>query len=73
MPSNENNDEKVTTIKVRGETWTRLNVRKRPGDSFDDVVWRLLEASEGNRAGVATETEILTMAMEARSDGDGDP
>lgn len=38
-------------IRVRDETWQELNARKKPGDSFDDVIWRLLqeaEESEGN-------------------------
>ena len=29
-------------VKVSPETWQRLNARKRPGDTFDDVVQRLL-------------------------------
>lgn len=38
-------------IRVTDETWSELNRRKRPGDSFDDVIQRLLaeaEAGEGN-------------------------
>jgi len=39
-------------IRVTDDTWSRLNSRKRPGDSFDDVIQRLLdeidEAEEGN-------------------------
>jgi len=31
------------TIKVSDEHWTELNQLKEPGDSFDDVVGRLLE------------------------------
>jgi len=30
-------------IKISDETWRRLNVRKRPGDTFEDVVERLLD------------------------------
>ena len=33
-------------IRVTDETWSRLNKRKRPGDSFDDVIQRLLEQTE---------------------------
>jgi predicted CopG family antitoxin len=29
-------------IRVTDETWMELNQRKRPGDSFDDVLQRLL-------------------------------
>lgn len=32
-----------THIRVSEETWTRLNRRKGPGDSFDDVLRELLE------------------------------
>jgi predicted CopG family antitoxin len=31
-----------THIRVREGTWRRLNQRKRPGDSFDDVIDRML-------------------------------
>lgn len=33
-------------IRVREETWVELNRHKRPGDSFDDVMQRLLERQE---------------------------
>ena len=29
-------------IRVAEETWVKLNKKKRPGDSFDDVLQRLL-------------------------------
>ena len=32
-----------THIRVSEETWTRLNRRKGPGDSFDDVLRALLD------------------------------
>jgi len=36
-----------TKISVSGETWRRLNARKRqPGETFDDVVQRLLNDSD---------------------------
>jgi len=35
-----------THIRVSEETWTELNKRKRPGDSFDDVIRRVLEESD---------------------------
>lgn len=31
-------------IRVSEQNWKRLNAMKDPGDSFDDVVGRLLEA-----------------------------
>ena len=40
-------------IRVTEDTWKALNRRKEPGDSFDDVISRLLEESEdteGNRS-----------------------
>jgi transcriptional regulator len=37
-----------THIRVTEDTWAALNARKRPGDSFDDVIQRLLE--EGDEA-----------------------
>jgi len=30
-------------IRVTEETWLQLNKKKRPGDSFDDVLQRLLD------------------------------
>lgn len=38
-------DEK-TAVNVTERTWRRLNARKRPGESFDDVVDRLLEENK---------------------------
>ena len=35
-------------IRVTKETWKELNRRKEPGDSFDDVLQRLIEEREGN-------------------------
>jgi predicted CopG family antitoxin len=32
-----------TTITVSDETWRELNGRKDPGETFDDVVQRLLD------------------------------
>ena len=37
-----NNSDDVTTIKVKGDTWKRLNQLKEPGDSFDEVIQKLL-------------------------------
>lgn len=36
-----------TTIKVKKETWKRLNRQKEPGDTFDDVIERLLANERG--------------------------
>jgi len=33
----------TTTIEIKLETWRELNNKKEPGDSFDDVIKRLLE------------------------------
>ena len=35
-----------TTMEVSDENWRRLNARKRPGDSFNDVLDRLLDGGE---------------------------
>jgi len=35
-------DSDTTTIQVNSETWQRLNRRKGPGDTFDDVIQELL-------------------------------
>lgn len=32
-----------TTIKVSESTWKRLNAKKSPGDTFEDVLQRLLD------------------------------
>jgi len=37
-------------IRVTPENWERLNQLKKPGDSFNDVVTRLLEAEEDDDA-----------------------
>jgi len=34
------------TIKVSEENWRKLNKRKQPGDTFDDVVGRLVDEHE---------------------------
>jgi len=34
------------TIRVSEDTWSRLNRRKGPGDSFDDVVSEVLDIVE---------------------------
>jgi len=39
-----------TMIRVTDETWQALNAKKKPGESFNDVLERLLhEEHEGNR------------------------
>lgn len=37
-----------TTIEVTADSWSGLNQLKGPGDSFDDVIRRLLELSGAN-------------------------
>ncbi|WP_243700387.1 antitoxin VapB family protein [Halorussus pelagicus] len=36
----------ITSIQVTTDTWQELNVRKAPGDTFDDVIQRLLEQGD---------------------------
>jgi predicted CopG family antitoxin len=40
--------EDTTAVNVDTRTWRRLNARKRPGESFDDVVDRLLEQNKND-------------------------
>jgi predicted CopG family antitoxin len=48
-----------TSIRIKNDTWQRLNARKAPGKSFDDIINEILdeleEGEEGNlrAAGVA--------------------
>jgi len=47
------------TIRVTPENWQRLNSLKEPGDTFNDVITRLLKAeeeSEGNPPRMTPET-----------------
>lgn len=36
----------VTSIEIKKSTWRELNQQKEPGDSFDDVILRLLARPE---------------------------
>jgi predicted CopG family antitoxin len=36
----------TTTVEVKTETWKQLNERKEPGDSFDDVISKMLAETE---------------------------
>lgn len=39
----------ATTVEISDETWSNLNAQKqRPGESFDEVIQRLLETEEGD-------------------------
>lgn len=38
----------TTTIQVGFDTWKELNKRKQPGESFDDVIQRILLTQEPN-------------------------
>lgn len=47
--------EEDTSVRIKKDTWQRLNARKEPGKSFDDIISELLdqveeaeEAEEGN-------------------------
>jgi len=35
------------TVRVTPENWERLNRNKKPGDTFNDVIGRLLDEAEG--------------------------
>ena len=45
-------------IRVTDETWKELNSRKEPGDSFDDVLSRLLEEDRENGQGNSNPTAM---------------
>lgn len=36
----------VTSVEIKKSTWKELNQQKEPGDSFDDVIRRLLARPE---------------------------
>lgn len=36
----------VTSVEIKKSTWKELNQQKEPGDSFDDVIQRLLARPE---------------------------
>lgn len=36
----------MAQIRLSEETWRRLNARKDPGDSFDDIVQELLSEAD---------------------------
>lgn len=42
-----------TTIWVSDELWAELNQRKNRGDTFEDVIWRLLEDDQAEDGEVA--------------------
>lgn len=50
----------TTTIEIKKETWRRLNSRKYPGDTFDDVVDRVLDELEAYEEGTATPSPETT-------------
>jgi predicted CopG family antitoxin len=49
-------------IRVSDKTWKRLNSRKEPGDSFEDVISRLLDQTEGEEGNGNTPTETTVTA-----------
>jgi len=44
-----------TTIKVSTENWKWMNVKKMNGDSFDDILDRMIDAIEENDLKINTE------------------
>jgi predicted CopG family antitoxin len=51
-------EDDTTTVKLKRDTWKELNSKKEPGDSFDDVIRRLLNETddEGNPTRMTPET-----------------
>jgi len=35
----------TTTVEIHRDTWRELNIRKEPGESFDSVIRRLIDAT----------------------------
>ena len=44
-----------TNIEITQQTWKRLNSRKESGDSFDDVVVKLLDATDVGKVEVTSD------------------
>jgi predicted CopG family antitoxin len=40
---------KLVKIQVSDETWTRVNAAKKPGESFDQALSRLLDKAEADK------------------------
>lgn len=38
-----------TNVRIKNETWTRLNRMKEPGQSFDEIIRELLDESESSQ------------------------
>jgi predicted CopG family antitoxin len=55
-----------THIRVTETNWTRLNRLKRPGESFNDVIGRLLDQADGPQD--ATETNGGQQVLAPTSD-----
>lgn len=45
------------TIRVTPENWQQLNGMKRPGDTFDDVITRLVESESGGEVGAGAASQ----------------
>jgi len=54
MAEDQDNGTDVTTVKVKRNTWKQLNQMKEPGDSFDDVIAKLLKVDEEGNPKTAT-------------------
>lgn len=49
--------DETTTLQVKTQTWKDLNGRKEPGETFDDVIRRLLEGDKRDAAMKSAPTE----------------
>lgn len=52
----------TTTIEVKVTTYQALNGRKLPGDSFDDVIQRLLSDADGSTASESVGNDTATVS-----------
>lgn len=51
----------VTSIEIKKSTWRTLNRQKDPGDSFDDVIQRLLARPEPDHPTPSDDTDDATV------------
>lgn len=40
--------EETTTIRISNELWKKLNIMKMVGESFEEVIWKLIKKETKN-------------------------
>lgn len=51
-------ENRVTTMKVRTNNWRWLHDKKQPGDSFNDVISRMIDVLEEEDINVNEDIEV---------------